>query len=255
MIDLHCHILPSVDDGSRSLEESLAMADQAVQDGIHTVVATPHGLDGTYHNPLGPTLERVASLQSIFSERGIPLTLVPGGDVHLCPAMVSLVEKGDAVTINNAGKYLLLELPAQTIPPGVKDELFALKLKGITPIITHPERNPVIVRDLQILHDLVAMGALSQVTAMSLTGGFGEMVRRFAAEIVGNRLAHVIASDAHSRDRRPPVLSEAVSAVEEITGDQAYARSMVLDVPAAILRGESVDIAEPAVVKKLGSFR
>lgn len=254
MIDLHCHILPCVDDGPRSLEESLAMADQAVQDGIHTVVATPHGLDGMYHNPLGPTLERVASLQSIFSERGIPLKLIPGGDVHLCPAMVSLIEKGEAVTINNAGKYLLLELPAQTIPPGVRDEIFALKLNGITPIITHPERNPVILRDLQVLHDLVSVGALSQVTAMSLTGGFGEMIRRCAAEIVKNRLVHIIASDAHSRDRRPPVLSEAVSAVEAITGDEAYARSMVLAVPAAILEGKRVEIAEPAHLSRLRPF-
>lgn len=230
------------------------MADQAVQDGIHTVVATPHALDGVYHNPLVPTLERVASLQTILSERGIPLTLIPGGDVHLCPGMVGHVEKGEAVTINDGRKYLLLELPPQTIPSGVKDEIFALKLNGVTPIITHPERNPVILRDLQVLWDLLSMGALSQVTAMSLTGGFGETVRRCAVEIVRNRLVHVIASDAHSQDSRPPLLSEAVSAVEEITGDEAYARAMVLDTPAGILEGRKIEIAQPLLPKKARPF-
>jgi protein-tyrosine phosphatase len=254
LIDLHCHILPSVDDGAGSLEESLAMAALAHEDGIHTVVATPHALDGRFHNPLVSTLERVASLQAFLVQRGLPLRLVAGGDVHLCPDMVGRIRKGEAVTINNDKKYLLLELPPQAIPPRIKDEIFALKLNGITPIITHPERNPVILRDLHVLHDLISLGALSQLTAMSLTGGFGEPVRRCASEILRSRLAHIIASDAHSPDSRPPLLSAAVLAAQELTGDEAYARSMVLDVPAAILEGKRVEILEPARPQRVPRF-
>ncbi|MCU0594044.1 MAG: tyrosine protein phosphatase, partial [Desulfobacterota bacterium] len=169
MIDLHCHILPGVDDGSRSAEESLHMARLALEDGIRTIVATPHTLDGTYLNPLHSVSEHVLSLQQVLKERGADLRLCVGADVHLCPGLGDKITKEEAGTINNTGKYVLLELPAQTIPSGAKKEIFSLRLMGITPIITHPERHPAILRDMKPLYDFIAMGALSQITAMSLT--------------------------------------------------------------------------------------
>jgi len=249
LIDLHCHILPGVDDGAQSIEESLSMARRAVKDGIHTIVATPHTLDGIYQNPVREVRSNVDSLQEELLRHHIELRICMGADVHLCPQMVELIKRRDAGTINN-GKYILLELPSQTIPPGVKDEIFNLKMNGFTPIISHPERHPDIQRDMEILEGFVRMGVLCQVTAMSITGDFGEMIRNCAEMLLSHRWVHVIASDAHSPDNRPPILSQGVEAAAEIMGSYEDAERMVTEVPAKILSGEKLEIPEPMTLKK-----
>jgi protein-tyrosine phosphatase len=245
MIDLHCHILPGVDDGAKSMEESLSMARKALEDGIHTIVATPHTLNGIYINPVNEVTSRVANLQECLSKNHIKLQLYAGADVYMCPHMLERIESGDAGTIDNAGKYILLEFPSQIVPPGAKDEIFSLKLNGITPIITHPERNPAIQQDIDILYELVRMGSLSQVTAMSITGEFGGMVMQCAERLLTRRLVHVIATDAHSSDTRPPVLSQAVERAAEIIGSYEEAERMVTHVPGIILSGDMPEIPEP----------
>ena len=245
MIDLHCHILPGLDDGSSSAEESLAMARLALQDGIRTIVATPHALDGVYNVSFKAIAEGVASFQELLITKGLELQVLVGSDVHLCPGMADKIKKGTVGTINNTGRYFLLELPHQAIPAGVKEEIFALRVQGITPIITHPERHPAILRDWALLDEFIAMGALSQITAMSLTGEFGEAVQRCARELLKHRLVHVIASDAHAADRRPPLLSKAVREAAALTGSDTLAMSFVSDIPAKILAGEPLDLPEP----------
>jgi protein-tyrosine phosphatase len=245
LIDLHCHILPGLDDGSSSAEESLAMARLALQDGIHTIVATPHALDGIYNVTPAEITRGLASFRALLSRSGLDLRICAGSDVHLCPGMADRIKNGHVGTINNTGKYFLMELPPQTLPLGVKKEIFALKVQGITPIITHPERHPAILREINLLYDFIAMGALSQITAMSLTGEFGETVQRGAQELLKHRLVHVIASDAHAADRRPPLLSKAVREAAALTGSDALAMSFVSDIPAKILAGEPLDLPDP----------
>jgi protein-tyrosine phosphatase len=254
LIDLHCHILPGIDDGPATQDDSLAMAKRAFEDGIHTIVATPHALNGIYLNPAKKIISRVKALQKILSNNHIQIELCAASDVHLCPHMLELVDSGDALTINNAKKYILLELPSQAIPKGVRDEIFKLKLNGITPIITHPERNAIIQHDLDILYALVSMGALSQITAMSLTGDFGLFVKRAAETMLQKRLVHIIASDAHSIDNRPPLLSRAVEHAAEILGNYEEAMRMVTEVPAAILSGAMPDFPEPVNTKHKDRF-
>jgi protein-tyrosine phosphatase len=246
MIDLHCHILPNLDDGPSSIDESLAMARRAEEDGIRMIVATPHTLNGVYLNPVDDVSKNLSILQEALSQNHIDVTLYPGADVHLCPNMVKQIEAGEAGTINHAKKYIILELPSHTIPSAAKDEIFKLKASGITPIISHPERNAAIHQDSNILYDLICMGALGQVTAMSLTGDFGLFVQQTAARFINRRLIHIIASDAHSSDGRPPVLSKAVDRAAEILGSDEEAVHMVTTIPAAIIAGERIDISEPA---------
>jgi len=255
LIDIHCHILPGIDDGAKSLEESLLMARRAVEDGIHTIVATPHTLNGIYINSTREVTPKVTSLQETLSENHIKLQLYVGADVYLCPHMLELIGNGDAGTINNARKYILLELPSQVVPPGVKDEIFSLKLNGITPIISHPERNLAIQHNIDILYEFVSMGALCQVTAMGITGDFGGMVMQCAERLLKHRLVHIIASDAHSSDSRPPILSQAVEAAAEIMGSYDDAERMVTEVPAAILSGDMPEIPEPIPAKQGHGFR
>jgi len=252
MIDLHCHILPHVDDGARSLEESLKMADRAVKDGIQTIVATPHSLDGVYTNRVEDILSAVAGLESALSENQTDLRLHPGSDVHLCTDMMERIRSGEACTINNDEKFILLELPSQMIPSGVKNEIFTLKLNHITPIITHPERNAMVQHDPGILYEMVQMGALAQITAMSLTGDFGEFIGHVSESLLRRRLVHIIASDAHSTKDRPPVLSLAVEKAADLLKDYDEALDMVTRVPRAILSGETPDIPEPLQSKRKG---
>lgn len=221
------------------------MAKQAVEDGIHSIVATPHTLNGIYLNRVSEVTSKVAALQKALSENHIELKLYAGADVHLCPRLLERIENGDACTIGNGRKYLLLEFPSQAIPKTVRDEIFWLKLNGITPIITHSERNAAIQHNIDILHELVSMGALSQITAMSVSGEFGMCVRHSAEMLLKHRLVHIIASDAHSPDNRPPILSNAVELAAEVLGNYEEAERMVNEVPSAILAGQIPDIPEP----------
>ena len=250
MIDIHCHILPGVDDGPSSMAESVAMAKQAVADGIETVVATPHTFNEIYDNPAGEVNTRVARLRETFSKEDLTLDLRPGSDAHICVRMAEKILAGEAATIDNTGRYILVEFPTQIIPPGSKDELFQLKLKDITPVITHPERNPVFQQRMETLYDLVAMGCLLQITAMSITGEFGEEAMVFAHRLLDLRLAHIIATDAHSPKSRPPILSPAVEAAARVMGSIKEAEEMVTVRPQAILDGKPVEISEPKHPRK-----
>jgi len=252
MIDIHCHILPGIDDGSRSLEESLKMAEIAVKDGIQEIVATPHSLDGVYTNRGEDIVSAVLALQAALSENHLDLKLHPGSDLHLCTNMVQRIRSGEACTINNAGKYMLMEFPSQMIPNRAKDEIFALKLNGITPIITHPERNAVVQHDPSVLYEFIQIGALAQLTAMSLTGDFGEYIAHISHILMRHRLIHIIATDAHSAKDRPPVLSGAVEKAAEILKDYDEAVRMVTRVPSAIVSGQAPDVAEPMRVRHTG---
>lgn len=254
MIDLHCHILPGIDDGASDIQESLGMAHLALGDGVDTVVATPHTLDGMYLNTRDQICRSVESLRNELSRQKMTLRICPGADVHLCPGLLQKIEDGEALTLNDTGRYMLLELPPQTIPAGVKDEVFALKLNGITPIITHPERHPVIQRDLHVLYELISAGALGQVTAMSITGDFGLPIMACTRAMLELRLIHVIASDGHSPKIRPPLLSRALDAAEEILGSAEEAEQMVTHTPAAILSGGPVAVATPGTLKKSRFF-
>jgi len=242
MIDIHCHILPNIDDGPSSMDESIAMARIAMGDGIHTIVATPHTLNGVYINTVQDVIEKVAELHAALARNDIQIQVCPGADVHICPQLVDRIRAEQACTINNGNKYIILELPSQMIPAGLKEELFQLKLKGITPIISHPERIALIQHDRTIMKELVSMGALGQVTAMSVTGDFGVQVQQTAKELISERLVHIIATDAHSCDGRPPVLSDAAERAADILGSYDDAAQMVTDIPAAILAGEQIDV-------------
>ncbi|MDF1593681.1 MAG: hypothetical protein P1P89_19405 [Desulfobacterales bacterium] len=245
MIDLHCHILPGIDDGAADVSESIEMARQAVVDGIHTVVATPHSLNDVYYNPLEKVTDLLKNLREVLAAERLALKICPGSDARICLGMAERVAAEEALTINLNGRYILAEFPSQVIPAESRNELFKLKLNNITPIITHPERNLVFQNRLDFLYELVEMGSLIQITAMSVTGELGEAAMACAHELLKRRLVHVIASDAHSSRHRPPILSQAVEAAAHVIGDEKTARAMVTDWPAAILAGESFAVPEP----------
>ncbi len=233
MIDIHCHILPGIDDGSSSLEESLAMADIAVADGIHTIVATPH-IKGEVHLPQF-LQQQVVKLNEVLTKRNYPLQILVGADVS---AMLPPQEIA-RYTINGSN-YFLLEFPHSHLPKQARQMVFNMCMAGLRPIITHPERNPSIIREPELLFSLVDSGCLVQITAGSLTGNFGADSRDCASYMLKRGQVHFLATDAHSATHRRPVLSEGVSAASAIIGDEA-AQKLVTSNPAAVLSGRSLN--------------
>lgn len=244
VIDLHAHILPGLDDGPQDWEEALSMARIAAADGLTGMVATPHFFQhrGVYQGEMnGP--ERILPVLGEFREKladaGIALEIYPGCEVPLFVELPQLLEAGMILTINDGKRYLCLELPDTAIPPATEDYLFYLLTAGITPILTHPERNPVLHDMPHKLVRLLNLGCLAQITAASLLGGFGRQVAAFTEQLVKNGSAHLMGSDAHSAKRRPPVLSLGVKKLAGLVGE-ARAWNMAAAWPARIVRGEAV---------------
>lgn len=250
MIYLHSHILPGVDDGPSHVEGSLRMAECAVADGIHTLVATPHAFNGSYHNLLPHILTHFAYLKNKITENQIPLDICPGAEIRIHHGMDRSVKEGKTASINNTGHYILVEFPFNLILPGTRDVLFQLFLNGITPVLAHPERNLALQRNPDILSDLVAMGCLVQLTAMSITGELGHDAMEYSHFLLKQRQAHVIATDSHNTKSRPPILSSAVEVTAHMLGDTEAAEAMVTTNPNAILDGKPLNLPEPVNTSK-----
>lgn len=238
MIDIHCHILPGLDDGAKDMGEALEMCRVAQADGIGTIVATPHCRNGTYHNREKTILPVLDQMQEAVDKAGLTLRLLPGADLHIHPELITFLQQNPRLLLG--GRYFLLELPAQSIPPYTREFIFKSLLAGYVPIITHPERNTVLQSDDHVIIDWVNAGALIQITAMSVTGDFGHQVQDCALKWVRSGLVHVIATDAHSAQRRPPVLSRTVKVLEESIGAE-QTQTIIHDNPTKILKGESVE--------------
>jgi protein-tyrosine phosphatase len=244
VIDLHNHLLPGIDDGARKLEETLEFLRIAMTDGIRTVVATPHMKPGVYDNHRDIILERVALVRE--AQRGDTsegVTLLPGAEVYFTADIAARARAGELMTVADRGRYLLLELPYQQIPMRVEDTVFQLRLLGITPLLAHPERVAYYLEDIERVVTAVRLGALTQVTAGSITGRFGEKARDFATALLLRKLAHVISTDSHDVAYRPPILSDAVRAAAALIGEAA-ARRTVEETPRAILEGREVEVEE-----------
>lgn len=244
MIDIHSHILPGLDDGAQTWEDALQMARQAVADGIRVMVATPHLFKGRVVDPQkinekSAILDLIGRFKERLAAEGIALEILPGCDVPLSVEALMLLEDDLLLTINDLKRYLLLELPDTAIPPATEEICFRIKSKGITPIITHPERHLIIQEAPDRLRRLLDLGCLSQLTAGSLTGRFGRHVSRASRQLIKKGYVHLMATDAHNPSSRPPLLSQALNELSTLVGPER-ARAMVTQVPGKIIKGEPI---------------
>jgi protein-tyrosine phosphatase len=220
MIDLHCHILPGIDDGPQTMEESVAMARRAVEDGIVHIVATPHvnasfAVSGqSFQKNTAFFQTQVRQLHDRLKSEGLMIGIFPGAVIAL-PAIEE--DTISVLGINNT-KYLLIEFPHARLPAKAGEVVLNLRAKGYHPIVAHPERNPSIIDDPRKLMELRKIGALVQITASSLTGTGDSDVRQCAHYLVKKNAVEFIASDSHSVDTRPPVLSKAYELIAEMVG-------------------------------------
>ncbi|GHA72755.1 tyrosine-protein phosphatase [Cognatilysobacter bugurensis] len=233
MIDLHSHLLPWIDDGAEHLDMALEMARVAAADGIGTVVCTPHIYPGLYNNSASGISIAVTRMQRELDEAGIALRLEVGADVHLARDLVRSVAEGRVPTLAGS-RYLLLEPPHHSAPPGFEDAVFELMTAGLVPVITHPERLSWVHEHYDVFERLTDRGAWMQVTAGALTGRFGRRVRYWGERFVGEGRCHILATDAHHPERRPPLLAEAREAAERLVG-RIEAENMVRGRPQSVL--------------------
>ncbi|MFJ7509854.1 tyrosine-protein phosphatase [Peribacillus simplex] len=218
MIDIHCHILPGTDDGSADMIESLNMAKKAVEAGITNLYATPHHLNEKYVNVKRDVIDRVERLNESLQQNNIPLSIHLGQEVRIHRDIFTSLEKEEILTLDDKGTYLLLELPSGRVPTYTQEVIYELLLKGITPIIVHPERNKELIENHKLLLELVQEGALTQLTSGSIIGNFGKSIQSFSKKIIQHNLAHFIATDAHNIGSRGFTLQQAYETITKVYG-------------------------------------
>ncbi len=255
MIDSHCHVLPGIDDGAHTFETALEMARAAVGCGTHTIVCTPHHLNGVYVNRADGVRQTVVDLQRRLTDAGIALRLYPGSELHLVPELPSQVLDGSALTYNDRGKAALVELPKASIPVGVDTILEQLLYRGVTPVIAHPERNLTLARRPERLAEWVSWGCKAQITAQSCSGDFGERLQRLSRRWVEFGWIHLIASDAHRPTGRSPDTLAAGRAMAAEWLDEEAAILLSLDNPQRLIDGDDLVSLTPRATFQVESTR
>jgi protein-tyrosine phosphatase len=233
LIDLHSHILRGIDDGARSLEDSLAIAHAAVAGGITVIAGTPHVRDD-WPTDAGVMEQRVAELRARLEQEGIALDVRPGGEIAIDWLTRLPLDELRRFGLGGNPRYLLVETPYHGWPRDLADELFALRAAGITPVLAHPERNAEVQSHPEWLVPIVQSGVLVQVTAASVDGRIGRQVQGCGLRLIEEGLAHMLASDAHHASVRAVGMAAAVEAV----GNEALAAWLTRGVPAAIIGDE-----------------
>jgi len=246
--DIHCHLVPGIDDGSPSWEVTLEMARIAVNDGFSTTICTPHQLGNFSCNDGNLIRERVAEVQERLNAEGIPLQVLPGGDVRIEEDLVGRIRRGEVVSLADQGKYVLWELPHELYFP-LEGLIAEHKRAGMIGILSHPERNRGLLSNPGVIPALVQQGCLMQVTAGSLRGRFGEPSQQMAEWMRREGLVHFLATDAHGLKSRRPTMSKAFHRAAELLGQEAAVQLCCRN-PRAVAEGGTVEAVRSAPKKK-----
>ncbi len=236
--DIHCHLLPGVDDGVETWKESLACLRLAIKEHISAICVTPHIWPGKYPN----TPEALGVAFGRWRERietsGLDLKVHLGSEAYYQGHLAEEWAKGKFQSLGGTGRYLLVELPLLLMPPGVAEGFYSLRLKGVEPVLAHPERYPYVAKDPDRLEALASAGVPFQLTTHSVAGIFGAGIQRAAFDLMERGWATCLASDSHSPTGRAPMFGEAVRVVANRYGHEA-ARELCVDNPRRLLAGES----------------
>ena len=238
-VDIHCHCLPAVDDGPATMSDALSLCLALVDDGITTVIATPHQL-GRFNscNEAAQIRKAVSILNEELKSNNIPLMVMPGGDIRLDERICQLLEADKILTLADGGKYILLELPHQNLID-IEPLLIELSSLGIQVIISHPERHPVLAKQPKLLLKWLKHSTHLQVTTSSLLGEFGSMVLETAWHFLSSGLAAFVATDSHDLNSRRPCMKTAFERINIKLGE-TIARLVCIENPLRVLKGQDI---------------
>lgn len=245
MIDLHCHVLPGIDDGPVTVEDAIGLAHDAASAGSRVLVATPH-VSRRFANDAATIATKVAELNARLIAEGLALEVRPGAEIAISRAVELEPAELRRLTLGG-GPWLLLEPPFTPQASGLDILLQDIQRRGHRIVLAHPERCPVFQREPRMLRSLVGEGVLTSITAGSLAGRFGAEVRRFAMGLVAEGIVHNVASDAHNRQTRPPSIAAELAQ----SGLGAFADWWTRDVPEAILSGGEIPRRPPVPLPEL----
>ena len=248
MIDLHCHMLPGIDDGAQTLDDSLAMARAAVADGTTTLACTPHIYPGLFDNTPQTIAIAHATFMAALRAENIPLNIVLGSDIQIVPDLVSKLRTGRVLTLNG-GRYFLFEPPHHVPAPMMLELVHSTLAAGFVPVITHPERLAYAATKYNEFREAAKQGAWLQVTGAALTGRFGPGAQKLSERMLADGLVHIIASDGHNMNSRPPTMAAAYARAAQLVGD-AEAQRLCIERPQAIVDNVSPKEVAPPLPEK-----
>ncbi|KOF57312.1 MULTISPECIES: tyrosine-protein phosphatase [Clostridium] len=251
MIDTHCHIIPGIDDGAKDIETSIKMLKIAEKDGIKTIIATPHYYRNKYECNIEDAKNHLDELKELARNEGISVKIVQGQEIFLDKYTVDLYKNGTIGTINNS-KYILVETSfVGSKPKDVLENIYEIKLLGLTPILAHPERYGFIIQDNSSINEFIKEGCLFQITSSSITGIFGKDVKKTSENLIKSGICNFIGSDAHTTGRRSPRMKEALEEVRKLN-ENAY--ESIEKNSEAVISNKELDIKMELVKKKRRFF-
>lgn len=250
MIDIHSHILPDLDDGSKSMEMSIRMAQLYVENGFEKVVTTSHYFGECKGVQLDDLEAAKFELEDMLDREGIDLKIELGNEMYLSPDILENIQSGRALSLAGS-RYVLIEMPANEIPDYTEDILYELQIKGYIPIIAHPERNSEIVRNPNILYSLIEKGSMAQLNLHSMMGMYGKDVMNTANVLLKHNLIHFVGTDSHSDGRRSPSVKNSLKLLETRLGKERYFK-IVYQNPELLVRDKDINRINPEPVAKRG---
>lgn len=250
MIDIHCHILPGIDDGPKDIETSLKMLKIAEEDGISKIIATPHFYRGFYENEYQDVEKKVKELNEASKENNINVEILPGQEIFLDKHTLEDYKSGAIKGLNNS-KYMLIELPPDILPGYVLDMIYELKLLGVKPIIAHPERYVYVMEDIHILNSFIKEECFFQLNSGSITGVFGKSIQKTAIKLIKNGICDFVASDAHTERRRKPELK---ASLIEIQGFSKKKYEKILNYSSEMSKGNEIPYNSMRIEEKRSFF-
>ncbi|MDT2707403.1 tyrosine protein phosphatase [Enterococcus gallinarum] len=248
MIDLHCHILPGIDDGAETLDDSIAMAEKAISQGITHILCTPHHNNGKYSNPKNEVISQVSLLQEELDQRNLPLTVLEGQEVRITGDLIEDIRNDEILFTDLDDTYILIEFPTMEVPSFTENIFFYLQSLGKTPVIVHPERNAFFRKDPNHLIPFLEMGCLAQLTAPSYVGVFGKDIQKTAKTMVEHNLVQMVASDAHRIRKRTFYMKETYAQIAKDFGQEKVIAMQ--QVAKDLINGDQVSFQDFQEVKK-----
>jgi len=249
MYDIHCHVLAGIDDGASDIEESLNICRTAYNEGITAIVATPHYIDGESESQKSKILALVFLLNQELKNIDIDLMVLPGMEVYVTSNLLELYDEGKIITLN-CKNYMLIELPLYNgIPSCLEDVLFKLQVRGVKPVIAHPERCKSVIDYPNLVNRLIERGCIIQVNSGSIEGLYGKSIQKTANTLLEHNMVHLVGSDSHSSSGRKSFLRDSFAMLSDKYG-KGYAEDLFVNNQYKIINGEKIIIGEPVEIKK-----
>lgn len=252
MVDLHCHLLPGIDDGSKNMTISLRLAREATKNGVTHALLIPHHMNGRYVNHKQDVIRRTQEFKEQLVANGISLTVFPGQEVRINGQLLAALDQDDILFADIDNRYLMLEFPDDDVPHYTNQMIFDLQQRGITPVIVHPERNTKIMTQPELLYKLLEKGCLSQITVSSYVGTFGKKVENFSRQLIESGQGYVFASDAHALPGRKYEMRQAFEKLNQEFGSELTKQYQ--NNARSIINGDDVPLNELRTFKKKKRF-